>query len=123
MKTSLPTPLDDRPATHLTELHRRSAGEGFENATRNLHHAPHRLEVLFHMERLAPLSLKQPIQQNELVSCHKYRDDSYRCSLHLMRLGFLGGFNKEARLENVSFSVTLAEAWRCRVGPQLATLV
>jgi hypothetical protein len=35
MKTadSLPTPLDDRPVTHLTELRRRSAGEGYETIT------------------------------------------------------------------------------------------
>jgi hypothetical protein len=35
MKSSgmLPTPLDQNPATHLTELGRRPAGEGFETVT------------------------------------------------------------------------------------------
>ena len=28
-----PTPLDHKPATNLTELRRKSAGEGFENVT------------------------------------------------------------------------------------------
>ncbi len=30
---SLPTPLDQKPATKLTELGRQSAGEGFETVT------------------------------------------------------------------------------------------
>ena len=30
---ALPTPLDQKPSTHLTELSRKSAGEGFQAVT------------------------------------------------------------------------------------------